>query len=315
MSFHVKTAEAASGKWRGILLELGVPREALTGKHGPCPMCGGKDRFRFDNQKGRGTWICNQCGSGDGMTLAVNYLERPFVEVAGEIDRIVGNIKPEAEPRQISDDERRKALRAVYSATDKVRPGDLVDTYLRSRGLGEPSYPKALRFAKALRDGEGGTRPAMVALVGVHGEKPATLHRTFLRADGKAKAEMRCPRKLMPGDVPPGSCVQLSEWTGGVLGVAEGIETAMAASALYDVPVWSALNAGLMEKWIPPADCKEVVIFGDTDNNFTGQAAAYKLANKLYAKGFDVTVKLPPRAGEDWANIWAGRNSSKRALV
>ncbi|MCX8693479.1 hypothetical protein J3U07_03385, partial [Gilliamella sp. B2881] len=23
-------------------------------------MCGGKDRFRFDNQNGRGTYICNQ---------------------------------------------------------------------------------------------------------------------------------------------------------------------------------------------------------------------------------------------------------------
>ncbi len=302
-SHHVKTTEAAKGKWRGILLELGVPREVLTGKHGPCPLCGGRDRFRFDNKEGRGTWICNQCGAGDGIKLAVDYVGKPFPEVAGEIDRIVGNIKPEAEPRKISDDERRKALRAVYSATDAVRPGDLVDTYLRSRGLGEPSYPKALRFAKSLRDGEGGTRPAMVALVGVHGEKAATLHRTFLRPDGRAKAEMRSPRKLMPGEVPPGSCVQLSEWTGGVLGIAEGIETAMAASAMYDIPVWAALNANLMTQWSPPQGCEEVAIFGDTDASFTGQAAAYALAQRLASKGMPVTVHLPPQPGEDWADI------------
>ena len=36
-------------------------------------MCGGKDRFRFDNQNGRGTYICNQCGSGDGLELIKHY--------------------------------------------------------------------------------------------------------------------------------------------------------------------------------------------------------------------------------------------------
>ena len=48
-------AELASGRWHGILTALGVPQEFLTGKHGPCPICGGKDRFRFDNKNGRGT--------------------------------------------------------------------------------------------------------------------------------------------------------------------------------------------------------------------------------------------------------------------
>lgn len=29
----------------------------------------GKDRFRFDDKEGRGTWVCNQCGAGDGLSL------------------------------------------------------------------------------------------------------------------------------------------------------------------------------------------------------------------------------------------------------
>ncbi|NYY79755.1 hypothetical protein DMH17_06695 [Raoultella planticola] len=32
-------------------------------------MCGGADRFRFDDKEGRGTWFCNQCGAGDGLKL------------------------------------------------------------------------------------------------------------------------------------------------------------------------------------------------------------------------------------------------------
>lgn len=80
--FHERTSHAARGKWKGILLQLGVPAVSLTGKHAPCPMCGGADRFRFDNKDQRGTFICNACGAGDGMKLAVEYTKMKFPEVA-----------------------------------------------------------------------------------------------------------------------------------------------------------------------------------------------------------------------------------------
>lgn len=56
------------GKWPVILqmLRIDVPE---NGRHGPCPKCGGKDRFRLDDLDGRGTWICSQCGNGDGLDL------------------------------------------------------------------------------------------------------------------------------------------------------------------------------------------------------------------------------------------------------
>lgn len=64
------TAQAVD-KWDYIFHSLGI--EVGNGKHCPCPMCGGTDRFRFDNQNGRGTYICNQCGSGDGLELIKHY--------------------------------------------------------------------------------------------------------------------------------------------------------------------------------------------------------------------------------------------------
>lgn len=48
------------------MLRIDVPE---NGRHGPCPKCGGKDRFRLDDLDGRGTWICSQCGNGDGLDL------------------------------------------------------------------------------------------------------------------------------------------------------------------------------------------------------------------------------------------------------
>lgn len=304
---HLKTADAARGKWRGILQALGIPSQCLTGKHGPCPLCGGKDRFRWDNDEGRGTYICGQCGAGSGMHLAMGFLKQEFIPTANRIDELLGNQKfePDKLKPAFTEDERRKMLRAVWCETTPMEPGDLADTYLKSRGIWHASYPPALRFAARMRDGEGGIRPCMVALVGIYGaDRYATMHRTFLRPDGKGKAEMIAPRKLMPGPLPDGACVALSEYIGGPLGIAEGIETAFAASAMFDLPVWSAINSAILKKWKPPEGCGEVVIFGDNDPKFGGQAAAYELAHRLAVKGIDVDVQMPPHVGQDWNDEW-----------
>jgi len=315
--YHQKTAHAAKGKWRGILLELGLPETSLSGKHGPCPLCGGEDRFRWDNDEGRGTYICSHCGAGDGMKLATEYTGKQFVELASEIDALLGNKKfePDAPKPVLSDQQRTDALKAVWCDTVAVQAGDLVHRYLATRGLDELIYPKALRFSPKLRDGEGGLRPCMVALVGRYGEaKLDTMHRTFLKPDGSGKAEMESPRKLMPGSLPDGACVMLSDWTeSGPIGIAEGIETAMAASALFGIPVWAAINANMLTKWQPPAGADEVVIFGDNDVKFAGQAAAFSLAHKLALKRHVVSVQIPTSPGEDWADVWARRCGAFRA--
>lgn len=63
--------QAAAGRWPEVLATLGgLPRESLSGKHGPCPKCGGTDRFRFIDQES-GACYCNQCfctGNGDGIS-------------------------------------------------------------------------------------------------------------------------------------------------------------------------------------------------------------------------------------------------------
>ncbi|MBF0111090.1 MAG: hypothetical protein HQL76_18140, partial [Magnetococcales bacterium] len=58
-----------NGTWANILNPLVPPGIRMDGRHGPCPICGGKDRFRFDNRDGDGSWICTACGSHDGIEL------------------------------------------------------------------------------------------------------------------------------------------------------------------------------------------------------------------------------------------------------
>ncbi|TSJ89225.1 DNA primase [Gilliamella apicola] len=73
----------AVGKWQSIFSSLGI--DVGNGKHCPCPVCGGKDRFRFDNKNGRGTYICNQCGSGDGLELIKNYYHCDAKEASNKV--------------------------------------------------------------------------------------------------------------------------------------------------------------------------------------------------------------------------------------
>ena len=42
----MNTVDRARGRWREILPRLGLEPQFLVKKHGPCPLCGGKDRFR-----------------------------------------------------------------------------------------------------------------------------------------------------------------------------------------------------------------------------------------------------------------------------
>ena len=82
MKINEITSQAVN-KWQSIFNSLGIV--VGNGKHCPCPVCGGKDRFRFDNKNGRGTYICNQCGSGDGLNLIKNYYHCDAKEASSKV--------------------------------------------------------------------------------------------------------------------------------------------------------------------------------------------------------------------------------------
>lgn len=294
------TAHAARNKWKGILLQLGVDRKYLTGKHGPCPMCKGRDRFRFDDKEGQGSYFCSGCGPGKGFDLVQKLKGWDFKTAATEIDKIVGNVRPDP-VRPVPDPARqRDALNALWRSGKQVVEGDPVASYLAKRGLPLPDNASCVRFVERCPVPGGGVRPAMVALVASVDGKPANLHRTFLGPDGKA--DMDDPRATMPGTLPDGCAIRLSV-PNERLGIAEGIETALAAKSKFGLPVWAAINATMLEKWQPPEGVKQVIVFGDNDASFTGAAAAYNLAKRLVReKRVAVDVSIPKLRNTDWAD-------------
>lgn len=67
-----RVREAARGRWDVILPALGIDAAFLRNRHGPCPGCGGTDRFRYDDKDGTGSFICGGGGdptAGDGFAL------------------------------------------------------------------------------------------------------------------------------------------------------------------------------------------------------------------------------------------------------
>ena len=303
-------SEIATGRWHYILPALGIDEGYLRNKHGPCPMCGGKDRFRYDDKDGRGSWICNQCGAGDGYKLLQMINGWGFRQAREEVERVIGiSPEPVTSPVKYYDESQKAvAIRRVWSETEAVEKSDPVWLYLNRR-LGLELIPACLRYHPALGyhhdDGGVSHHPAMVAAVTMPDGKGATLHRTYLTSDGH-KASVSAPKKLMPGKPLQTCSIKLGGYSD-VLGIAEGIETALAASRRFGIPVWSCISSGLLDAWKAPDDIKRVVVFGDNDPKFAGQAAAYRIAHKLACSGISVEVRIPDVVGKDWADEWHRR--------
>lgn len=300
MGDRLNVRDLAQGRWRSILAVLGVDERALSGKHGPCPMCGGKDRFRFDDREGRGTYFCAGCGAGDGVQLAMGITRQSFRDVAREIERIAGTVRPSAARSERTDEEKLVALRRAYRESRPIERGDEACRYLAGRGLGLYDLPESIRTHPGMTyrdDGKVlGSFPTMLASVTDATGRAVSMHRTYIQ-DGR-KAPVPSAKKLMQGLPLAGAAIRLTPISR-TLGIAEGIETAIAAAELFEVPVWSCISTAGIESFEPPEGVRHVIVFADNDRNFAGQAAAYRAAHRLALKGCEVEVCIPPTVG-DW---------------
>jgi putative DNA primase/helicase len=311
--------EHARNNWIGILAGFGLG-DFLKRGHGPCPLCGGRDRYRFDDKNGDGTWFCNQCGAGDGIALLSRWLRRPSLEIVREILGVPMAYDYRASSAQdrkvILTEKRREGIERTWTQTERILLGTPPWLYLtRTRGLSLRLLrlvPNDLRYHPNLEYwNEGqlvGTFPAMVAAVRTLDGTLVSIHRTYLDDWGK-KAPVPQPKKLMPpiyDGATRGAAINLYE-AQEQLGVAEGIETAIACHLETGMPVWSTVSASGMESIKLPSHLKEVVIFADNDANRRGEQAARKLSDRLVSDGtMRVKLLIPPITGTDWLDFVGG---------
>ncbi len=200
---------------------------------------------------------------------------------------------PSQEPQPEHDDSRHEAAAEIWQATEPVA-GTFAAIYLVGRGLYAP-WSKWLRYHDALKHGPTGLRfPALVAGVTSGTGKLVAIHRTFLKHNGGGKAAVSDP-KMALGSLEDGA-VRLGR-ADKVLGLAEGIETALSAQQLFDISVWACLGSRFDRVTIP-AGVLEVQIFAD--NGAPGIEAAAKASDVFTKAGKRVAIRRPPENFGDW---------------
>ena len=311
--------------WPVILAQLGIPEGSLKPKKaGPCPACGGRDRFTFDNRKLRGDFICRGCGAGDGFALLQRVHGWTFPEARRQVMRAAGlDGRDEPMPRQtapIAPDAAIESRPTVATPPSRVRTltrstcvvADCPDAvaYLDSRGLWPLPPNCAMRAHVAVDYWNGGERvgkfAGLVAEVRDHAGALVTAHVTYLR-DGH-KLDGHEPRKILsPLTGREGCAVRLMP-AGELLGVAEGLETALSAAALDGIPVWAALNTALLGKFEPPPGVGTLRIYADRDE--PGLLAAAHLMERLQGR-VRVELKAPPVPAKDFNDVLMGRSGGR----
>src|SRR5581483_2993044 len=229
--------------WREVLLAHGIAETFLRDKHGPCPACGGKDRFRFDN-KGRGTFICSRCGAGDGFKLLMLVADLSFGDARRRVMDLGGLEDSErtAAPNRIIAPEQEKRSEPTRRVLTLLREScQIADCeparlYLDGRGLW-PLPPGALLRAHSSVEywherQRVGRFPSLVTPIRDIDGELVTVHVTYLTPGGR-KLDTHEPRKLISALVGHEGCVApIMELAGNTLGIAEGIETALSAAKL-----------------------------------------------------------------------------------
>lgn len=349
MASFGETRRAARGRWSyvisclaGDLLDEAIKENGK--KHVACPVHGTSARppFRiFKDFEETGGVVCSNCGmKADGFATLGWLLNIDVTEARNRIADLLGVSDPKYQPTVYNapppppqppeppppepDMALKKRLAdmwrtAVPLSDAQARPAR---QYLINRGVrGLKELPQCLRYHPMVPyyepDGDDSSKmvktgefPAILAAVYRQDGQIAALHRTYITEKG-FKALVPEVKKLSGvWDAKPlsGAFIPLAQRST-VLGVTEGIETALAVSTATFMPMWACVSASLMPSiWIPE-EVRTVVIWADHDRSNAGMAAAEKLQERLLAEGRQVIIALPGAQipdgakGIDWMDM------------
>ena len=289
---------AAQGRWRDILGQHGV-LVPPTNRHGSCPHCGGKDRFRFDDKEGRGTWFCNQCGSGDGPDLLARCLgvglgkaKQLALECVGHLPEASAQPAAQYVPNRTEAERLAEFHQHFALIRRNVRRGEC--DYLKGKGYG--SVP-AFLAGKTVKLNIHGGKSQLVAegdtLLKLYNFKNEVVGLQYINADGSRK-------RYVSGSIKKGSFMALPAIeTPTRYVLAEGYATAWAMRLLVpDASVLVTFDAGNhvhvarnIRVNNPEA---RICIAADNDENGTGIGSALRAREELG----NIHISMPTREGD-----------------
>ncbi|ELK4990906.1 TPA: helicase [Escherichia coli] len=296
-----EVTSAAAGRWPYVLAGLSIDVPDSSRRHSPCPACGGKDRFRFDDN-GRGSFICNQCGAGDGLDLIKKVNNCDTTEAAQLAADVLGIDYRAAETDPVAASHRREQLEADRQQREQERQKQAAEDaeqrratfarlyagmrqsatqgesdYLQSKGLTGFNYP-------VMPDGS--------LLLELVDESGAVAAAQTITPQGE--------KRLLTGSAKRGAyhAVNAPEQPQSVL-IAEGLATALSVHLMRpDALTVAAIDAGnllpvagVMRRKHPQS---QIIIAADNDHQQDEQANTGKDAAEKAALSVAGWVALPP---------------------
>lgn len=278
-------------------------RATATERVGPCPKCGGRDRFSVNIK--RQVWNCRGCGQGGRNALDLVMHVRGF-DFAGAVNFLTGHearpaparVKP-TPPQATDNGEHRGKAFALWRRRWVVVEDDPVWRYLREVRRYDGPIPATIGFLPT----RGEHPPSMIAAIGlanepepgalaIHDNAVRAVHLTRLKPDGRGKAGTTAD-KVTIGQGSVGTPIVLSPQND-LLGLAitEGIEDGLSVHAATGLGTWAAVSAGRMSALadVIPGYVECVTIFGHRDA--AGERGARELAARLADRGIEPLVKF-----------------------
>lgn len=283
---------AMYGRWlEGIAaLVPGITSRQLEGKPSPCPICGGTDRFRLDNKGDNSSYICGQCGAGDGFNLIAKSRGITDAEAKDLVGDWLGLNGMEATPAN-----QEKSLKPPHQDGKPQRtPEEIKDTaqaiinncerglpvYLKNKGytgdyLVNRSHfqlPNSKQFVPA---------GAFVIPIQNINDLTETISVQYIPEDGKIKYHLKDFKKINGVITIPGDDASPH------IAIGTGKATCLAFSLAMGCPTFSLFDdTNLVNNCTKIADLfpgKRVLIIGDNDTH-KGHTGGQDAANEAETK-------------------------------
>ena len=183
--------------------------------------------------------------------------------------------------------------------------GTLAEAYLLARGLSSP-LPRTLRFNPATILGSGADRRTMPAMIAAVEDDLGlvAVQRTFLDPDDVLRRPIVKP-KVSLGFLGT-AAIRLAPATD-ELGLAEGIEDALSATAWFGTPTWALGGVERLAFVAIPEKVRRVIVYRDRGR--AAERLLEKAREHLMANGRELVSRVP-EDHDDWNDAWRAHLSS-----
>jgi hypothetical protein len=305
MTMRVSSATIACA--RAVSLANELARRSITLRRegqelvGPCPRCGGSDRFSIHLAKQ--LWRCRRCPAGGDVIDLVCHLDG--VGFAEAVARLTGDpstptqhVAPVRPPPIAPPDDGHRAAMVMWHAAVPIA-GTLAEHYLAStRRLELPDdvSQRVLRFHPHCPFGEGVRVPCLVALYrDIVSDAPRAIERTALNPDGTAiRIDGKTARRMRGSR--DGAAIKITDDADVAMGltIGEGLETTLAGIMFDHAPAWALGPAAAIGAFPVLAGIEALTILGETDDGGANERASAECFSRWEAAGQDVYRVMPP---------------------